>query len=59
MIPLDGFYQSDAPFNLGYAIAQVQNKPHGVYICMNAHCFSTEEVKKNKELGRFEFKAAS
>lgn len=59
MIPLDGFYQSDAPFNLGYAIAQVQNKPHGIYICMNAHCFSATEVKKNKEIGRFEFKEAS
>lgn len=59
MIPLDGFYQSDAPFNLGYAIAQVQNRQHGVYICMNSQCFSTDEVQKNKEIGRFEFKEAS
>ena len=59
IIPLDGFYQSDAPFNLGYAIAQVQSKPYGIYICMNAQCFTPQQVMKNKEIGRFEFKEAS
>lgn len=56
MIPLDGFYQSDAPFNLGYAIAKLQDNPAGVYICMNSECFAPNSVVKNKEIGRFEFK---
>ncbi len=59
MLPLDGFYQSDAPFNLGYAIAKVQEPTYGVYICMNAEIFSSQEVIKNKEIGRFEFKDVS
>lgn len=59
MIPLDGFYQSDAPFNLGYAIAKAQHNAHGIYICMNSQCFSAKDVVKNKEIGRFEFKQAS
>jgi len=55
MIPLDGFYQSDAPFNLGYAIAQVQTNKGGIHLCMNAQCFTPDEVIKNREIGRFEF----
>ena len=58
ILPLDGFYHSDAPFNLGYAIAQVQSRPHGVYLCMNATCFTTQEVYKNTRIGRFEYKDA-
>lgn len=59
MIPLEGFSPTDAPFNLGYAIAQVQTRAHGVYVCMNANCFEPEEVSKNVEAGRFEFKSAT
>lgn len=59
MIPLEGFYHSDAPFNLGYAIAQVQNQKDGIYICMNARCFTPDEVIKNREIGRFNLKDAS
>ena len=59
MIPLDGFYHSDAPFNIGYAIAQVQACKPGVYICMNAHCFTPQEAIKNISIARFEFKDAS
>lgn len=59
MIPLEGFYPTDASFNLGYAIAQTQTRTHGVYVCMNANCFEPEDVIKNVEKGRFEFKDAS
>ncbi|HPF78796.1 MAG TPA: asparaginase domain-containing protein [Alphaproteobacteria bacterium] len=59
MIPLDGFYQSDAPFNLGFAIAKAQDNPHGIYVCMNGECFLAKDVIKNREIGRFEFKQAS
>ena len=59
MIPLDGFYNSDAPFNLGYAMAQVQMNKGGIHLCMNAQCFTPSEVVKNREIGRFEFKDAS
>ena len=56
MVPLEGFYPTDAPFNLGYAIAQAQTRAAGVYICMNAHCFTPQEAVKNVETARFEFK---
>jgi len=59
MVPLDGFYQSDAPFNLGYAMAQAENKQHGVYICMNAHTFLPSETEKNIADSRFELKSVS
>ncbi|MBU0592008.1 asparaginase [Candidatus Micrarchaeota archaeon] len=54
MIPLKGFDLSDAPFNLGYAIANVQILSPGVYICMNGKSFDPEKVDKNKMEGRFE-----
>jgi len=54
MIPLKGFDDSDAAFNLGYAIANVQRLPPGVYICMNGRVFNPEKVDKNKLDARFE-----
>jgi len=45
---------SDALLNLGFAIAAVQMKGHGVYIAMNGKIFDHDNVKKNKELGVFE-----
>ena len=53
MIPLMGFAPSDAPFNLGYAIAKVQELPPGIYVCMNGRTFSPEEVVKLLYEGRF------
>ncbi|MBI4079014.1 MAG: asparaginase [Candidatus Levybacteria bacterium] len=47
MVPIKGFDFSDGPFNLGYAIAQVQKLPPGVYVCMNARVFTPDEVAKN------------
>jgi L-asparaginase len=35
MIPLKGFESSDAPYNLGYAIAKADDLPPGIHIGMN------------------------
>ena len=45
---------SDALFNLGSAFSAVELLKPGVYIVMNATVFSWDNVRKNKELGRFE-----
>ncbi len=54
MIPY-AFKDSDALFNLGFAMQTVQLLPHGIYICMNGIAFEWDEVKKNKEQGIFEY----
>jgi len=48
------FKQSDAPFNVGFALAAVQILPHGVYIAMNGRVFAGGQAVKNMALGRFE-----
>jgi L-asparaginase len=53
MIPCS-FGASDGPFNLGGALALAQVLPAGVYIAMNGQVFSWDNVRKNRELGRFE-----
>ena len=53
MVPLKGFDFTDAPFNLGYAIATVQIIDNEVYLCMNGTTFIPEEVSKNLSEGRF------
>ncbi|WP_045215997.1 asparaginase domain-containing protein [Desulfonatronovibrio magnus] len=53
MIPFT-FRDSDAVFNLGFALAATQILPPGVYIAMNAKIFNWDNVTKNKETGRFE-----
>ena len=53
MIPYS-FGNSDGMFNLGSGIAYVQLLPPGVYIAMNGEYFDWDNVRKNKELGRFE-----
>lgn len=45
---------SDAPFNIGFAVAAVQLLPPGVYIAMNAQIFDAQHVKKNLAAQRFE-----
>lgn len=52
-IPLDGFYPTDAPFNLGFATAKVQNLTPGVYICINGETFVPSEVIKSLSEGKF------
>lgn len=53
MVPLKGFDFTDAPFNLGYAIANVQILDNGVYLCMNGTTFVPEEVSKSLSEGKF------
>ncbi|MBY0539447.1 asparaginase [Patescibacteria group bacterium] len=53
LIPIKGFSPSDGPFNLGYAIAQTEYLPAGIYVAMNAHIFSPEEVVKRISTGTF------
>ena len=45
---------TDAPFNLGYAIGSMSHLRQGVYIAMNGSIFSWENVKKNLEKNQFE-----
>jgi L-asparaginase len=53
MIPLVGFTPSDAPFNLGYSIAKIENLKKGIYVCMNGTIFKPSEVLKLIKEGRF------
>lgn len=48
------FQKSDAVFNIGCAIGAVQCLPPGVYVVMNGQIFAADQVRKNREMGRFE-----
>lgn len=48
------FKSSDAPFNIGAAVAAVQSLAPGVYIAMNGRIFDPNRVRKNRELNVFE-----
>jgi L-asparaginase len=52
MIPFT-FKNSDALFNLGSAFGAVDILKSGVYICMNGRVFKWDEVKKDRDLGKF------
>jgi L-asparaginase len=45
---------SDAFFNLGFALSAVQLAPGGVYVAMNGELFDWDNVSKNYDEGRFE-----
>ena len=45
---------SDAPFNIGSAVAAVQLLPTGVHLVINGRVFDPNRVQKNLELNRFE-----
>lgn len=53
MIPYE-VSNSDALFNLGFAMAAAQLCAPGVYVAMNGQFFSWDKVKKNREAGVFE-----
>jgi L-asparaginase len=55
MVP-SRFKNSDALFNLGFAMGVAQSLDAGVYIAMNGKIFTHNEVIKNRELGVFEAK---
>ena len=40
--PLKDFALSDAPFNLGYALAKVEELPAGIYFCINRKTMAKE-----------------
>ncbi len=48
------FGNSDAVFNLGFAAAAALLLPHGVWIAIGGAIHAWDEVRKNRELGRFE-----
>jgi L-asparaginase len=48
------FQESDAPFNIGYAVAAVQTLPAGVYIAMNGRIWDPTRSRKNRDRNRFE-----
>lgn len=48
------FKESDAVFNIGFALASVQLLEPGVYLAMNGGVFDPAKVRKNRELGLFE-----
>jgi L-asparaginase len=47
------FSESDATFNVGMAFATVQIAPPGIYIAMNGTVFRANEVRKDRDAGRF------
>ena len=46
--------ETDAPFNLGYAISSLQLLKPDVYIAMNGQIFNWNNVSKNLEINKFE-----
>ncbi len=48
------FKNSDAEFNIGFALAAAQVLPPGVYIAMNGRIFTPDRVRKNRDANRFE-----
>ncbi|PIE69893.1 MAG: asparaginase [Deltaproteobacteria bacterium] len=48
------FKESDAVFNVGFAMAAVQTLPPGVYVAMNGRIFHATACRKNVAAGRFE-----
>jgi L-asparaginase len=53
MVPVD-IVNSDATFNLGFALGCVTTLASGTYVAMNANVHSWNNVRKNKNLGVFE-----
>jgi L-asparaginase len=48
------FRESDAVFNIGFALAAVQILPPGVYVAMNGRIFDPATTRKNRERNLFE-----
>lgn len=54
MTPLEGFWWTDAPFNLGFSVATLMSNEPGIYVAMNGKIFSPDNVIKNVKEMRFE-----
>jgi L-asparaginase len=50
------FKDSDAIYNVGFATSAASILSSGIYIAMNGQLFNADEVKKNRDAGRFENK---
>jgi len=48
------FRNTDAIFNIGYAIAAAQHLPRGIYLAMNGQIFTPDAVQKNRDAAQFE-----
>lgn len=48
------FKDSDAVFNIGFALGVLCSRPPGVYLAMNGAAFTPDNVRKNRERGVFE-----
>lgn len=48
------FKDSDASFNVGFALAALLTLPQGVYLAMNGRIFDPHRVRKNPEKDHFE-----
>lgn len=48
------FKDSDASFNVGFALAALLTLPQGVYLAMNGRIFDPHRVRKNPEKDQFE-----
>ncbi len=48
------FRNTDAIFNIGYAIAAAQHLDPGVYLAMNGQIFNPDAVQKNRSAAQFE-----
>ncbi len=48
------FHETDAVFNIGFALGVALSSPPGVYLAMNGRVFDPAHVRKNREAGRFE-----
>lgn len=46
--------ETDAPFNLGYAVSSLQHLKPDVYIAMNGQVFNWKNVTKNLRTNKFE-----
>jgi L-asparaginase len=53
MVPAD-IVNSDAQFNLGFALGCAKTLAEGTYVAMNANVHAWNNVRKNKDLGIFE-----
>lgn len=50
------FKDSDAIFNVGFAMGVLKASQSGVYVAMSGESFSPDSVTKNRAAGRFEVK---
>ncbi len=48
------FHDTDATFNIGFAMGALSVLNEGVYVCMNGRVFPAGSVQKNRAEGRFE-----